>query len=170
MEINLSNINSDGDNQISILLYIKNNVNLEVEIQNIQSGHHTDQVINRYFQNSPDYQKLFDRITAQREKVIGLANAGGNIYFHEAKKLSELEENEKEFKSGTLRLAETFLKIEPRTERLKKARELFEQGRILDADAILIAEDMQNEQDDLIAQMDYLQARKSHFEQIYSSI
>lgn len=156
----LKQIQSKKDTHIGILLYIKNNVSVEREVRNIQSGIATDLRIDEYFQNSPDYQKLLQRIDYQRNKVLELVKMGNTLYLKESEKLAIFERNEKEFRTNALRLAETFLRIEPRTERLQKARALFEQGLILDADKILVEMDLMKDQDALIAQMDYLQARK----------
>jgi len=157
----IGNLQSDKDYNLTILTYIKtNDVSIEYEIENIQAGLDIDLVIKDYFYRSPDYQKLQKRINQQRNKVLELETTGGEKHQYEAKKLAEFERAQQAFKVGALQLADTFLKIKVRTERLKKARDLFEQGLILEADKVLVAADLMNDQDSLIAQMDYLQQRK----------
>ncbi|PHN07778.1 hypothetical protein [Flavilitoribacter nigricans] len=160
MEHRFQHIHSGGDTHIGILFYIRNHVSIEHEISNIVSGLNTDIRIHEYFQRSPDYQKLLDRIAAQRARVQALAEDGGNTHLFEAKKLAELEKAAVAFKTGALRLAETFLKIDVRTERLQKARDLFEQGLISEADKVLVESELLHDQDALIAKMEYLEKRK----------
>lgn len=170
MEIKIQDIHSGGDTNLSILLYIKNHVSVAHEIHNIRSGAATDIQINTYFQNSPDYQKLAARLAAQHDKVVELAKGGGNTHLFEATKLAELEDAEKEFRAGALRLAETFLKIPLRTERLQKARAFFEQGLISAADKVLLEADLLSDQDALIAKMEYLQKRKAQIMEIIAEL
>jgi hypothetical protein len=56
--------------------------------------------------------------------------------------LEQLEAQLEQFKENIVRLAETFSKIEINTERLRQAKDYFEQGQFREADAILQAEEM----------------------------
>ena len=158
----ITNIQSKKDTRIGILLYLKNKISIEVEIGKIESGLSTDLTLTSYFQNAPDYQKLLVRLSRQQKVVDALATNEPNSSQHifEQKKLEKLNQLIIEFKAGTLRLASIFLTLKVRTERLQKARDLFEQGRIGEADRLLLEEDLLGDQESLVAQMHYLQQRK----------
>jgi len=158
----ISKIESGKNTNIGILYYLKNHISISTEIDNISLGIHTDIQVNEYFQNSPDYQKLTARINQQKKKILSVRDL--NLLTFEQKKLKELEENEKLFRTNTLRLAEIFLNIKHKTERLDRAMKLFEDGNILAADKVLIELDLIEDQDMLLAKMAYLKKRKIYIE------
>jgi len=154
-------IKSGEDTNISILQYIASSgVSIDTEIKNIQSGKQTDIVINQFFQRSPDYLRLLEKIKEQDSKVSSLKASAAENWKFEADKLQQLKDAEQHFKSDALRLANLFLKIKPRTERLQQARALFEEGKFKEADQVLKEEDLMNDQDELFAMMDYYEQRQ----------
>ena len=161
MKENLGKIHADGDNFISILQYLSSDeVSIELEIKNISSGQDTNVTINQFFHTSPDFLALEAKVTKQRSIVFSLESEKSERWFAETKKLEHLEEGLKQFKADALRLGDTLLKIKPRTERLRKARELYELGRFKEVDKLLDESDLTNDQDELFALMDYYEARQ----------
>ncbi len=158
MEININDIESGQDSTISILTYIRKNIDLNITIDQINSGQDTDIVINNYFQNSPSYKKLLAKIEAQKELLHSLNQSSGR-YQLETKKLADLEQSTQDFKVNALRLADTFLLISSDSERIRKAKAYFEQGLIEEADKMLVETEMLEDQESLIAQMDYIMNR-----------
>jgi len=161
MNQKINDINSQKDTNISILYHIKNNLAVDVEIRNILAGKDIDITIKKYFQNSPDFQKLLKRIEDQKIEVTQLEKEiNKERCIFEREKLEALEKGVLDFKIGALRLAETFLSISTKSERLKKAKAYFEKGLISEADKILVETELSSDQDALIAKMEYLQVRK----------
>jgi hypothetical protein len=143
-----------------------------MEISNMVSGQITDVVIGEYFQTSADYQKLQKRITQQDIKVQQLSanEKDGEACDTETMKLQQLKKGEVSFRTNALRLAESFLKIKNDTERLQKAKMLFEKGYILEADKVLVEWEIIDDQETLLAQMHYLQQRKNGMMDIMQDI
>jgi hypothetical protein len=160
MNIGIGPITSGQDTNISILLYIKVHIVIEQEIYNIKSGRSTNVRLNTYFQNSPDFQKLQHRIAEQKEKLALLINTNQALYQLEVLKLENLNQASQLFQESALRLADTFLQINTQSPRLKQARSLFEQGKIREADNLLLEEDLIIDQDSLLAQLRYFKQRK----------
>jgi hypothetical protein len=161
MEIDINNIYSGNNTNIGILLYIKNNISIAHEIKRIESGQSSDVRINSYFQNSPDYLKLQQRISQQYEKIKGEGSQLTKEELeYEKKMLKNLNEADSLFKTNALKLAGFFLKIRSRTPTLEKAVNLFEQGLIEQADKIIDDQDLLDDQEILLAQMAYLLERK----------
>lgn len=166
MKFSFRDIQSGKDTHISILLYIEKNVQIEQQIGVIESGGITDIVINNYFQNSPDYQRIQSKIHDQAEKVKALTRPGNNstVYAIEISRLEALQKAANLFRASALRLAATFIKITTNSERLIAARSLFDRGLIAQADEILREEDLLNDQQSLLAQMEYYQKNKAYSE------
>ena len=160
MDISIRQINSENDTCISILLYIKDNVSLEQEITRVKSNGQTDIVLNQYFQNSPDFQRLVQKVVDQKEKVALLSKDQVDTYRIESLKLEQFNHSIRLFKESALRLAGTFLRITTQSQRLMQARNLFDQGRLREADNLLIEEEMLQDQASLLAQLTYFKQRK----------
>lgn len=159
--IKIKNLAAGNDVNIGILQYITDyHINIETQISNIKAGLDTDIVIDEFFHKSPDYLRLAEKVQAQEAKVLQLSTSKSEEWYAQAAILQQLKEAEKQFRSNALSLADTFIKIKPRTERLKQARSLFEEGKFSEADKILREEDLSNDQDELFAQMDYYEQRQ----------
>lgn len=150
------------DSNISILQYIKNgNISINNEISKIKAGKDSNIIVKQFFIKSIDYETLTDEIKIK----IDLLDTAINSFKkkHISKELNNLLILEKEFKIDILLLANTFSKLEIRTERLRKAKKLFELGKFREADAILVESELSNEQFNLLIQIDYLeQKEKEH--------
>jgi hypothetical protein len=68
-----------------------------------------------------------------------------------SQRLAEAMDKLEQFKAGVMRLAETFLRIEVRSERLMKAKEYFEAGLFREADALLGEGELKEDQSKLMA-------------------
>ena len=98
---------------------------------------------------SADYKKLRDDIQ-EAEQDFNEATTD-EMRLRKSAKLNKLRETEKDFKQDILRLAETFSHISIDTERLRKVQEYIEQGNFREAGAVLKAEDLSNEQEQLLS-------------------
>lgn len=146
------------DTNIGILQYIKSGqISINIEISNIKSQKEVNINIYQFFMNSPDFQKLNTEIERKKRQLEETKDESRRLHLTEA--LQNLYELEKEFKIDVLRLANIFSTIAPRTERLKKAVSLFDQGRFKEADAVLVESEMSREQFELIALADYLEIK-----------
>ena len=142
--------------KLSILQYIKsNNVSIENEIRNLKAGGDINVIINDFIMNSPDYKLLQERIKKAQRKLENVKELTAKKQLRE--ELENLYKLEKEFKVDILRLADIFSRMEVRTERLRQARQLFEEGKFKEADAILKEEDLASDQFNLIIYADYLE-------------
>ncbi len=148
-----------ADTRIGILQYIKGGeISVDHEISNLKAGRDINIKIRDFFSNSPDYQKLQAQIQEAQSQLDAAKGTQDRLFY--SQKVNDLLEFEKEFKADVLQLANTFSQMELRTERLRQAAELFDQGRFKDADAILKEEDLANDQHNLLIYLDYLEARK----------
>jgi len=109
---------------ISIIQLIKSgDISVNYEISRIKAGEGIDIKIRSYLEKSDHYQEIQQHI---KEAEIALKDAKSMTdKLHFGEKLENLKKVETDFISNTLYLAETLSKIEPRTDRLKKAIELF---------------------------------------------
>lgn len=167
MKARISDIQSEGDASITILHFLETYSSPEIEIQRIRSEKDISIRVDTFFHESPDYQSLHHQIILQQEKWKMLVLENAEDAQAEAHKLEKLMQLEKAFKIDVLKLADIFLRLNITSERLVMARHLFEQGRFKEADAILLAEDLCKDQDDLLIVVDYLERRK---EDIVASI
>ncbi|MFG6103082.1 tetratricopeptide repeat protein [Leptothoe sp. EHU-05/26/07-4] len=128
--------------------------NAEIAIQNTQ--------ITSVIHQSSDYGELLSRIEEKRELIELLQSTGKTDRALKVDaELEELEHQLEQFKENVLRLYETFTKIEIDTERLAKAKTHFDQGEFREADAILDAEDMAQDLDQLIERDQQLDQEKA---------
>ncbi|WP_303304246.1 hypothetical protein [Flavivirga jejuensis] len=109
--------------------------------------------------NSIDFQKLHLEINQKRNQLK--IEEEIKMKEHFSNELDKLYRLEKAFKIDILYLADIFSKLEIKTERLKKARDLFDQGRFKEADTILIESELSSDQFNLLLQVEYLEMRKS---------
>ncbi len=157
------------DSSIGIIQYIKSSqISISNEIANLNAGKDINIQIRDFFSNSPDYQKLQKQINDVQKQLQVETDMQKQSFLDD--KLNNLRELQKTFKADVLRLAEIFSKMELRTERLKKAAALFEQGRFKDADAILKEEDLTNDQFNLILHVDYLELHKNNLLKKYKDL
>ena len=116
----------------------------------------------QFFYQSFDYQKLTEQIDDKQE-LMGLLQAAGKTEraLKAAAELGELEQQLEQLKENVLRLYELFTKIEINSERLAQAKAYFDQGEFREADAILNAEDMARDLDQLIERDQQLAQEKA---------
>jgi tetratricopeptide (TPR) repeat protein len=114
--------------------------NLKLENTPVGAIGDHNQVTQNIIVQSTDYQALMGRIEDKRS-LLELQNDPLKR-LKTAEELQQLEAELEQFKENIFRLAESFSKIEINTERLRQAKDYFEQGQFREADAILQAEEM----------------------------
>ncbi len=151
------------DTNISIIHLIKSGeVSVDLEISNVRANKDINVYVRTYLEKSDHYIIIQQHI---RETSADLQNAKSiRDKLHFDQKLQNLYKVEKDFIVNTLNLAETLSKIEPRTEKLKKAIELFEEGKIKKADQVLAEADLLNDQFNLIAYVEYQEKKIQNLE------
>jgi tetratricopeptide (TPR) repeat protein len=112
-------------------------------------GDHAQVTQNIYVQ-SADYQRLVEQIRETQESLEDVPASKPERRLKLAEKLQELKEQLEEFKGNVFKLYETFTKIEINTERLRQAKAHFDRGEFREADAVLKAEEMTEDLDQLI--------------------
>ena len=118
-----------------------NETTFNVNLQNTPVGAIGDHNrVTMNFMQSPDYQALMARIEDKRSLLELQTDPLKRL--KTAEELQQLEAELEQFKENIVRLAETFSKIEINTERLRQAKNYFEQGQFREADTILQAEEM----------------------------
>ena len=146
------------DKNISIIQLIqKGDIDINIEISNLQAGRDINIYIRKFLEKSSDYKNIKAEIQKTEEALHRAVWEEKQFY---ADKLEKLRKIEQDFITNTLLLAETFSKMELRTEKLRKAKQLFEQGKINEADKILDEKDLRNDQHNLITYLEYLEKRK----------
>ncbi|MEA5462413.1 tetratricopeptide repeat protein [Leptothoe sp. PORK10 BA2] len=116
----------------------------------------------QFVYQSLDYQALTKQIEEKQEFVEYLQATGKTDRALQAgAELEQLEQQLEQFKENVLRLYETFTKIEINSERLAQAKAHFDQGEFREADAILNAEDMARDLEQLIARDGQLDQEKA---------
>ncbi len=120
----------------------------------MQDIHDSKIEINQYLSKSADYQDLIK----QEQRIAEFLSYVPEENLQKRLELSrELEEHRKrieEFKRDVIRLAEMFNAITINTERLKEAKRLFEEGKFREADTVLNVEELQKDQNALLAALD----------------
>lgn len=144
---------SSGTN-ISIIQLIKAGlISLDVQISNVRAQKDININIRTFLSNSEQYNNLKAEIYKTELELFN--NADPNLMIYLDNKLKNLQTVEMNFISNTLFLAETLSRIEPRTDKLKRAIELFEAAKISEADTVLNESDLLNDQFNLIAFVEY---------------
>ena len=143
---------------ISIIQLIKQgDIDVESEISKLRAGRNININIRVYLKHSSDYHKITEQIEKTKKKLQN-ADKQQNIYF--ANKLENLRKVKQDFIVNALLLAKTFSTMEIRTEKLKKAMQLFEQGKITEANKILDEAELYTDQANLIAFNEYLEQKQ----------
>ncbi len=144
---------------LGIIQYIKTGeVSIEYEINNIKAGQDIDIRIRQFLMNSPDYQILQQEINRKKAQAIQEQEVESKQHLLEG--LDNLLKLEKSFKIDVLQLAKVFSKLEIRTERLQKARALFDQGRFKEADQMLVETDLYEDLFNLLTLADFWENRQ----------
>ncbi|MEL7119300.1 MAG: hypothetical protein AAFO07_07665 [Bacteroidota bacterium] len=147
------------DTNVSLLHYIKTGkVTVDYEISKIEAGGDINLIVKRFFMNSPDYQKLSTEIESKANQLEQEQDPSKKTHLLSA--LKHLLEIEKNFKIDILKLAKVFSSLKTRTERLRKAVILFDEGRFVEADQILIETELYEDHFNLITLVDYLENRQ----------
>lgn len=107
-----------------------------------------DKIINNILGKSVEYNERAARISDL--ELLLSATTDPAVRLKISGQLNEARDQLKQFKDDVLRLAEIFTKIEVNTERLRIAKEHFEAGRLREADAILKAEELADDQTSLL--------------------
>ncbi len=145
---------------ISIVMLIKQGeLDVNFEISNLRANGDIHISIKNYLKNSPDYKKIEEQVL-KAENDLKNADESERLFY--ADKLQNILKIKQDFIVNALLLAEMFSKLEIRTERLRKAMELFEAGKIIEADKILKEEDLLNDQFNLIAYAEFLEKKQQN--------
>ena len=143
----------EQNTNISLVQLIKSgDVSVRLEIDNVQAQKEVNIYVRQYLNKSPDYLDIKTEINRARE-MLQQASSGEKMFF--AEKLNNLYKIEKDFIINALLLGKLFSEIAIRTERLKRAIQLFEEGKIKEADATLKADDLLNDQFNLFVFVEY---------------
>lgn len=139
---------------ISIIQLIKSGkISVTHEISKIRAGKDINIYIRTYLEKSDHYRAIQQHIGEATTAFQQAQNLADQLHFDE--KRQQIYQIEKDFICNTLYLADTLSKIDPRTERLKKAIQLFEEAKISEADAVLAEADLLNDQFALLAFVEY---------------
>ncbi|WP_339136781.1 MAG: tetratricopeptide repeat protein [Candidatus Electrothrix sp. GW3-4] len=102
-------------------------------------------IINNYLLGSVDYQQLVQDIKDAEELLAGIAPDKIDLRLKQSAKVEELKHRLVDFKADVFRLHELFTRIPINTERLRKAKAHFDKGEFREADAVLKAEEIQQD-------------------------
>lgn len=145
---------------IGILQYIKSGeISIEYEISNVKANRDINIRIKKFLMNSPDYQKLHGEIERKRTQILQAREQNRKLHLN--KELDNLFQLEQNFKVDVLRLAGVFSRLEIRTEKLRQAIKLFDQGLFKEADAILEETELYNDQFNLLVLADYWEEKQN---------
>jgi len=157
------------DANIGILQYIKSGeVSIVNEISRIEANSDINIRVRTFFMNSPDFQKLNKEVERKKEQFETESDDIRKLHLSE--ELNNLYKVEKEFKIDVLRLADVFTKLDIRTKRLAKAKELFNQGRFKEADEILNEVELSNDQFNYLILLDYWEEKEKSLIQKLNAI
>ena len=118
-----------------------------------------NQVTQNIIVQSPDYQALMAGIKDKKRLLRLETDPLEKLEI--SGELQQLEAQLEQFKENIFKLAETFSKIEINTERLRQAKDYFEQGQFREADAILQAEEMVKDLNKLLQKDQQLDQQKA---------
>ncbi len=145
---------------ISIVQLVKaGELDVHLEISKIWAKQDINILVKNYLKKSPEYRTLVEQVRSAEED-LRKAPEGEKLFYGE--RLENIRKVEQDFIVSTLLLAETFSKLEIRTERLALALKLFEEGLINEADKILNEADLLNDQFNLIAYAEFLENRQKY--------
>ena len=129
----------------------------------INVGTNEGTIINNLIINSIDYKELTTRYEKSKEERDKIVKRIKTYPTDESFKkdlitinleIEETEKNIESFKTNVGRLYESFSKIEINTERLRQAKTHFDKGEIKQANAILKAEELANDQTKLLCALE----------------
>lgn len=131
---------------------------LNIAIQDVREGANVE--VTQTFAKSYEYKDLLDKLKTKQKLFDRTPEDETDERLQLSAEINHLEEIFEQFKRDVLALAETFNKIEINTDRLKRAKEFFDNGEISKTRAVLEMEleQMQYEQTHLLKE-------KEHFEQ-----
>ncbi|WPD23712.1 MAG: tetratricopeptide repeat protein [Candidatus Electrothrix scaldis] len=104
-----------------------------------------DKVVHQHLYGSVDYQRLTADIAETEEDLREIPADNIPRRLKKGEKLAALRKQLEDFKADVFRLHELFTRIPINTERLRKAKEHFDKGEFREADALLKAEDIQQD-------------------------
>ncbi|MEB3190033.1 MAG: tetratricopeptide repeat protein [Snowella sp.] len=133
--------------------------NLKLENSPVGAIGDHNQVTQNIIVQSADYQALLGRI--EDKKSLLELQTDPLKRLKTAEELQQLEGELEQFKENIFRLYEIFSKIEINTERLRQAKEHFDQGQFREADAILQAEEMVKDLNKLLQKDQQLDQQKA---------
>ena len=133
--------------------------NQKFENSNVGAIGDHNQVTQNIIVQSPDYQALMARIKDKKRLLRLETDPLEKLEI--SGELEQLEAQLEQFKENIVRLAETFSKIEINTERLRQAKDYFDQGQFREADAILQAEEMVKDLNKLLQKDQQLDQQKA---------
>jgi len=138
------------------------NLNLPNSIVgSIGNGNHSYIILvtQNIIMQSPDHQALMAGIKDKKRLLRLETDPLDKLEI--SGELQQLEAQLEQFEENIVRLAETFSKIEINTERLRQAKDYFEQGQFREADAILQAEEMVKDLNKLLQKDQQLDQQKA---------
>jgi len=148
---------------ISIIQLIRSgDFSVDYEISNIRAGKDLNINICTYLEKSDQYKEIEAKIINTKIDLKNACSIEDMLFFDQ--KLKNLFIVKEDFICNTIYLAETLSKIEPRTDKLKKAIDLFEIAQIYEADLILNEFDLINDQFNLIAINEYQEKKTKNIE------
>jgi tetratricopeptide (TPR) repeat protein len=105
---------------------------------------------------SPQYNELIDQLRTQEKLFARTPEAETQERLEISRKIDELKQSIKQFKHDVLQLVEQFNQVEINTERLRRAKEFFDEGQFSEARAVLEdeIEQLQDEQARLLVKRD----------------
>lgn len=145
------------DTRISLVQLIKSgDISVSLEISRVQAKKDIHVYVRQYLNQSPEYKDI-KREIEKAENALQQASDENFAFF--STHLEHLRKVEKDFIINALLLGKLFSEIPIRTERLRKALQLFEEGKIKEADAILKTDELLNDQFALILIVEYKEAK-----------
>jgi len=133
--------------------------NLNLPNSNVGAIRDHTQVTQNIIVQSPDYQALMAGIKDKKRLLRLETDPLEKLEI--SGELEQLEAQLEQFKENIFRLYELFSKIEINTERLRQAKDYFEQGQFREADAILQAEEMVKDLNKLLQKDQQLDQQKA---------
>lgn len=110
-----------------------------------------DKVIHNHLYGSVDYQRLMADIAETEEDLREIPTDNISKRLQKGEKLAALHKQLEDFKADVFRLHELFTRIPINTERLRQAKAHFDRGEFREADAVLKAEEISAEVEQLKA-------------------
>ncbi|MBL8206387.1 MAG: tetratricopeptide repeat protein [Blastocatellia bacterium] len=144
-----------------------------IGIIGLQDVHNSTVNVTQILGKSAEYKDLLNQLETQRELFAYLPEDQTEKRLRISQTIAQLEAQIEQFKQDVTKLAQEFNRIEINTDRLRRAKEHFEQGEIAAARAVFDSEreQMQNENDRLVREKprieQFLQMLKHNSEEFY---